>query len=170
MDMESDSSRTLQVTVEAEAWESAVTEIEAYCRRVIAAVLAAEAPQLDWPEVSLLLADDATLRTLNRDWRGKDQPTNVLSFPAIDGSLPSGSGQPVLLGDVALAIETVQREAAAEGKPVADHLAHLLVHGVLHLLGYDHMDSDQAASMERREVEILTELGVPNPYVGELAA
>jgi probable rRNA maturation factor len=71
---------------------------------------------------------------------------------------------------VALAIETVQREAAAEGKPVADHLAHLLVHGVLHLLGYDHMDSDQAASMERREVEILTELGVPNPYVGELAA
>jgi probable rRNA maturation factor len=168
--MDSDSSRTLQVTVEAGAWETAVTEVEAHCRRIVAAVLAAEAPQVGWPEVSLLLTDDAAVRALNRDWRGKDQTTNVLSFPAIDGPLPAGGDQPLLLGDVALAFETLEREAAAEGKTVADHLAHLLVHGSLHLLGYDHVDSEQALRMERREVEILAGLGVADPYRGELAA
>jgi probable rRNA maturation factor len=114
--------------------------------------------------VDITLADDAAQQALNRTWRGKDAPTNVLAFPAGAPALPPPAGAPLLLGDVVLAFETVRREAAEQNKPLADHLRHLVVHGVLHLLGYDHEQPADAATMENREIAILAELGVPDPY------
>ena len=119
-------------------------------------------------EISILLADDDTVRDLNREHRGKDQPTNVLSFAIGEAD---GLGEaPVMLGDVVLASGVVLREASAQGKPVAAHLRHLVVHGVLHLLGYDHETDLDAESMESLEVEILGNLAVPNPYLYRGAA
>ena len=114
--------------------------------------------------VDVTLADDQTQHSLNRTWRGTDAPTNVLAFPAADPAQPVPPGMPLLLGDVVLAFETVCREAREQQKPIADHLQHLVVHGVLHLMGYDHEDPAEAAAMEAREIAILAELGVPNPY------
>jgi probable rRNA maturation factor len=114
--------------------------------------------------LDITLTDDAAQRELNRIWRGTDAPTNVLAFAAADPAVPVPPGAPLLLGDVVLALETVRREAAEQNKPLADHLRHLVVHGVLHLLGYDHADAAGAAAMEAREIAILAELGVPNPY------
>lgn len=111
-------------------------------------------------EVSVVLSDDARVRALNRDWRDKDKPTNVLSFPGSD-DLDSP-----LLGDVIVARETVEREAIDEGKPFEHHFAHLIVHGVLHLLGFDHLSDAEAAEMEALETEILAALGIPDPYAG----
>jgi probable rRNA maturation factor len=159
--MDSDSSHTIEVAVEAESWRSAVTDLEQFCRRAVAAVLAAE---VDEPvEVSVLLADDATVARLNRDYRGKDQPTDVLSFPA-GAPVHAGMAQPRLLGDVVVALEATAREAAAADRPLANHLSHLLVHGTLHLCGFDHEAEDDAERMESREVELLAGLGVPDPY------
>jgi probable rRNA maturation factor len=108
-------------------------------------------------ELSILLCDDAFIRSLNRQWRGCDAPTNVLSFPAPAGAAGS-------LGDIAVAYETTLREAQAEGKRLKDHVIHLLVHGFLHLLGYDHQNDAEAAKMERLEGAILAALGIANPY------
>jgi probable rRNA maturation factor len=142
------------------AWGETIPEIEAICRSTAEATLAAAAEARE-QELSLLLADDAALRTLNRDWRGKDQPTNVLSFPA---GAPAASDAPRLLGDVALAYETVAREADEQGKTLADHTRHLLVHGILHLLGHDHALEAEAERMEGLERSILAGLGVADPY------
>src|SRR5262249_15445528 len=123
--MGSDSSRAIRVTVQAGAWERVITEPNAFCERVIGATLTAYASPLPaQTEVSVLLTDDAHVRELNRDWRGKDQPTNVLSFPATDGPVVMESEVPLLLGDVVLAFETSCREAEVESKPVTDHVAH----------------------------------------------
>jgi probable rRNA maturation factor len=144
---------------------------EALARRAAAAALAGAgvplAPGLDC-EISILMTDDAEVRRLNRDFRGKDRPTNILSFPMLDRdavgpalSQPHGS---LLLGDLALAFETCSREAAAEGKPLEAHVTHLLVHGVLHLLGHDHQEDADAEAMEALERGILEGLGLPDPY------
>ncbi|HZU88526.1 MAG TPA: rRNA maturation RNase YbeY [Stellaceae bacterium] len=120
-------------------------------------------------ELSLVLTDDAEQRRLNRRYRGHDRPTNVLSFPT-GAAAPQAARQrtaraaPLLLGDVVLACETVAREAAEQQKPLADHLRHLVVHGVLHLLGYDHAVEREARRMEALETAILQRLGVPDPY------
>jgi probable rRNA maturation factor len=152
--MDSDSSHTIEVAVEAEAWRTAVTDPERVCRRAVAAVLIRET---DAPvEVSVLLADDSTVARLNRDFRGKDRPTNAPICP--------GMAEPRLLGDVVVALETSSREAAAAGKPLGDHLTHLLVHGTLHLCGFDHEVDDEAERMEEREVELLAGLGIADPY------
>ncbi len=163
--MDNDSSHSIAVTVEAEAWHAAVTDPEGLSRRVVGRVLVEEAEAAG--EVSVLLADDARLRALNRDWRGQDRPTNVLSFPIDDGlagAAPVPDGPPRILGDIAVALETVRAEAVAEGKPLDHHLTHLLVHGTLHLLGYDHEEDAAAAAMESRETELLAGLGVADPY------
>lgn len=169
--MESDSSHTTEVTVEAPAWLEAVTEPETLVARAVAAALAAVPPGEVPPraEVSVLLADDAAVRDLNRAWRGKDRPTNVLSFPAFEPGTPvRADGLPVPLGDIAVALETVLREAEAEGKTPADHLAHLVVHGTLHLTGRDHEAGEaEAAAMEALEVEALATLGVADPYADD---
>lgn len=115
-------------------------------------------------ELSLLFTDDASIQTLNREWRGKNKPTNVLSFPAF--SLKPGNQPGPAMGDVVLARETVSREAGEEGKSVESHLSHLIVHGVLHLLGYDHETDEDAAVMEDLERLILADLGIADPYGG----
>jgi probable rRNA maturation factor len=168
--MDTDSSHTIEVTVEAEAWHTTVTDPAYLCRRAVAAVLAQEAATAGMEvEVSVLLTDDGQVRELNRAYRGKDSATNVLSFPTEDEHAAE-PGRPVLLGDIAVALETTCREAVAEGKPVADHLTHLVVHGALHLLGYDHEEDEEAERMEAREVALLAGLGVPDPYRGEAMA
>jgi len=114
-------------------------------------------------ELSLLFTDDAAIRILNRDWRGKDKATNVLSFPAFE--VEPGDALPPMLGDVILAFETVAAEAALEEKPFAHHLTHLLVHGLLHLLGHDHENDADADEMEELERKALARLAIPDPYV-----
>jgi probable rRNA maturation factor len=113
-------------------------------------------------EVSVLLADDAAVRRLNRSWRNQDRPTNVLSFPAHRGRA-DGAG-PRFVGDIVIAYQTVEREASVEHKTFAQHLSHLAVHGFLHLLGYDHKTDSEATAMERLETMILARLNVPDPY------
>lgn len=121
-------------------------------------------------EVTLLGADDARIATLNDTFRGKSQPTNVLSWPsedrapAAEGAVPDPPETPEL-GDIALAYDTCAAEAKDQEKPLEQHILHLIVHGVLHLLGYDHMTEDDGDLMESQEIAILRVLGVPNPYV-----
>jgi probable rRNA maturation factor len=115
-------------------------------------------------ELGITLTDDANQQQLNRDYRGLDKPTNVLAFQVWEPGTRLPPGAPVLLGDVVLAVETVAQEAADQEKPLANHLVHLTVHGVLHLLGYDHLTQVEAATMESLERSILAELGVPDPY------
>ena len=115
-------------------------------------------------ELGITLGDAADQRQLNRDYRGLDASTNVLAFPVWEPGTRLPPGTPVLLGDVVLALETVAQEAAEQEKPIGDHLVHLTVHGVLHLLGYDHLTQVEAAVMESLERSILAELGVPDPY------
>jgi probable rRNA maturation factor len=114
-------------------------------------------------ELSFLFTDDASIRILNRDWRSKDKATNVLSFPAFE--VAPGSPLPPMLGDIILAFETVSAEAALEEKPFAHHLSHLIVHGLLHLLGYDHENDAEADEMEGLERRVLARLAIPDPYV-----
>jgi probable rRNA maturation factor len=116
-------------------------------------------------ELAIVLTDDSTIRQLNRDWRGVDAPTNVLSFPASR----TGSA-PLFIGDIVLAFETIAGEAKAERKPFAHHIAHLAVHGFLHLLGYDHLRKKDAEEMEQLERDILRRLRVPDPYRGGASA
>jgi probable rRNA maturation factor len=118
-------------------------------------------------EVSVRLASDDEVHALNAEWRGKDKPTNVLSFPMAAEEELDGSARPgpeLMLGDIILARGVCAAEAADKGVPLEDHAAHLMVHGTLHLLGYDHMDDDSAADMEGREVRALARLGIADPY------
>ncbi|MCB1883835.1 MAG: rRNA maturation RNase YbeY [Geminicoccaceae bacterium] len=163
--MDEDASGTIEVAVEAPGWALAVTDPEGACRRAAEAALALLPETLRArAEIAVLLADDARVRDLNRDWRGKDAPTNVLSFPNLDGLDDLPGAVPVVLGDVVLALETVCREAGEQGKPAAAHLSHLVVHGVLHLLGHDHAGDDEAEAMEALERRLVGGLGYPDPY------
>ncbi len=116
-------------------------------------------------EVSAVLTDDAQVQILNRDYRGKDKPTNVLSFPQLDEmaeSLPDDAAIP--LGDLALAYETVASEAKARDIDIGQHVTHLVVHGLLHLVGFDHEDDHSAEAMEQLEIQVMKRLGLPDPY------
>lgn len=133
-------------------------------RKWAAAALAGRIREAD---VAIRLVDEDEGRALNRHYRGKDYATNVLSFPAeLPGGLPEGFRLP-LLGDLVMCAPVVAREAAEQGKPLNAHYAHLTVHGVLHLLGWDHEDDTEAEAMERLEREILAALGIEDPYAGE---
>ncbi|MFN3460207.1 MAG: rRNA maturation RNase YbeY [Oceanibaculum sp.] len=145
------------------AWQAAVPGLEGLVERAArAALAAADAPE-EPAELAVRLTDDAELQALNRQYRGKDRPTNVLSFPGDpEDAFP---GEPVPLGDLALAYGTVAREAVEQGKSLADHLSHLIVHGTLHVLGYDHETEEEAAEMEALEVRILSGFGISDPYL-----
>jgi probable rRNA maturation factor len=141
--------------------------LDAALSKVIASAIAA-ANQAAGPaqgEVTIVVDDDARIRALNKLWRGFDKPTNVLSFPAPD----SQPGPARALGDIAISYQTAAREAAAEGKSFADHMAHLSVHGFLHLLGYDHESDEDAEEMEGLERVILAQIGISDPYVAHEA-
>ncbi len=152
----------IDVVVESDLWNGQ-EDIEAVVRRAVAAAAAgggaASEPSTAGAELAIVLTDDSAIRLLNRTWRGIDAATNVLSFPT-----SRAGGTPPLIGDIVLAYETIAREARAERKPFAHHVAHLAVHGFLHLLGYDHVRTEDAEAMERVEGEILRRLAVPDPY------
>ncbi|MBK4718844.1 rRNA maturation RNase YbeY [Azospirillum sp. YIM DDC1] len=136
------------------------------CERAALSALSVTYDEDEGPaELSVVLADDALVHRLNREYRGKDKPTNVLSFALTEAEEPElGEDAPVMLGDVILAWETVAREAAEQGKTPSDHMTHLVVHGVLHLLGYDHETDDEAEEMEQLETDVLATLGIADPY------
>ncbi len=152
---------SLQIDVEEAGWAE-LAGLEELAARACAAVFEAEGKRADDYDVSLVFSSDEAVRALNAAWRGKDHATNVLSFPAEDMPMPEGEPQP--LGDVILAHGVVAREAAEQGKTLRDHAAHLMIHGVLHLLGHDHEDDGEASAMEALEIRILKGLGITNPY------
>jgi probable rRNA maturation factor len=147
----------IEVEVEDAAWTAAEPRAEALARAAAAAVFGRLGPPADEAHLVVLLTDDAAVRELNGRFRGQDKPTNVLSFPA--ASNPEGH-----LGDLALAYGVCAREAAEQGKTLAAHLQHLVAHGVLHLLGYDHMTEPEAREMEDLERAVLAGLGIADPY------
>lgn len=151
----------VDVGQESELWGS-LAAIDALAGRAIGmAARMAGVGLMKGAEVSVMLSDDARVREVNRAWRTIDKPTNVLSFPAAEAGKVTSAP---FLGDIILAFETVEREAADEGKPFADHVAHLIVHGFLHLIGYDHATDEDAERMEALEVRVLAELGITDPY------
>ncbi|MDA4846303.1 rRNA maturation RNase YbeY [Hoeflea poritis] len=165
--MPNGSSIEIQISIEAAGWPEPDV-LEALCDRVIAAAASYLERYEKQPfpasgcELSLLFADDPAVRAINSRWRSQDKPTNVLSFPAAPvepGQMPGR-----MLGDVLFAHETVAREAQAMDIPFDNHLIHLLVHGFLHLLGYDHIDDDDAEAMESLETRILAALDLSDPY------
>jgi len=145
----------IEIEVEAEAWTAALPPVEAVVETAAQAALGAVEG-----DIVVLLTDDAAVRDLNGRFRDKDKPTNVLSFPAPESAAPH-------LGDIVLAYGVCATEAQAQGKTLADHLSHLVVHGVLHLLGRDHEDDAEAEEMEAEERAILAEIGVADPYAAD---
>jgi len=152
---------SVDILIEDEAWH-AVNGLEDLTRSGLLAALAVAGLSYREAEVCVLFTDDEEVRRLNAEYRGKDKPTNVLSFPA--GGGPQVADAPVMLGDIVLARSVVEKEALQQGKPLANHLTHLIVHGMLHLAGFDHEQDDEAETMEALEIEALARLGLPNPY------
>lgn len=153
----------VDISVEAAGWGDEAA-VRALAERAIFAATAEEDLQvMPGSELSLVLSDDARIRALNKSWRGKDKPTNVLSFPGDDGEEPPFGP---LLGDIVIALETVEREARELAKPFNEHFTHLIVHGTLHLFGYDHQIDEEAEEMEDAERRIMARLGFSDPYLG----
>jgi probable rRNA maturation factor len=147
----------LEISIDDKDWR-AVPDLRRLARTAVSAALPDDDVTID-----LLFTSDARIAEMNGQWRGKPKATNVLSFP-VSTATPVPKGEPRPLGDIALAYGVVSREALEQKKPVSHHITHLIVHGVLHLLGYDHETDDEAAAMEAREIMILAELGMENPY------
>jgi probable rRNA maturation factor len=150
-------------------WKHACPDADQLARDAVLVALATGVTTMGFAsptriELCVVLADDTEQQRLNSLFRGQDTPTNVLAFPAWEPGMRAAPGAPLLLGDIVLAFETVAREAAEQSKPFTDHLRHLIVHGVLHLLGCDHRSEADAITMERLETSILAKLGVPDPY------
>ena len=155
-------SLTVDIAVEDPSW-TALPDLQALVERAVAAALAEAGVEPDAEgELSCLFCDDDAIRALNAQWRGQDKATNVLSFPT------EGPGAALMLGDIAVAYGTVAREAADEGRSVADHTAHLVIHGTLHLLGEDHEVEAEAEAMEAMETRAMARLGLPDPHAGSV--
>jgi len=158
----------IEVSVKCPLWDDAIPDAAALARNAGEAALrtAPAEAAAQAVEISIVLADDAFVQGLNREYRDRDEPTNVLSFAAAgEGAPPTDlTDMPVLLGDIIVAYETTAAEAAGQGKALADHLSHLVVHGMLHLLGYDHQVDADADVMETLEAEVLAALHIANPY------
>lgn len=153
---------SIDIAVEAGDWPAKRRLRSLVMKAVGAAFPEAGASSREPSELSVVFSDDAHIKVLNAGWRGKDKPTNVLSFPAFP--VKPGDALPPMLGDIVLAAETVAREAALEGKPLEHHITHLIIHGLLHLLGHDHEDETQAERMESLERAALARLAIPDPY------
>ena len=152
---------SIDVIIESPSWER-IGNLEQTAEDAIHAVLVeTDTKILPQAEVSLLFCDDATIKKLNKTWRGKNQATNVLSFPS-----PGRVDRRMMIGDIAIAFETTQAEALAEGKALQAHVIHLIVHGFLHLLGHDHEQAAEAEMMENVERRVLARLGVADPFAG----
>jgi probable rRNA maturation factor len=160
------SSLEIEIVRHSDLWDSIEVSSDALSRAALAAFAASSAARDAPCEVTLVLTDDDEMRELNRTWRGKDSSTNVLSFPA---GKPVGEahGEPSPLGDIVLAGETVIEEAKLKAIPAADHAVHLVVHGMLHLLGFDHERDADAERMESFETKVLAGLGIADPYAGD---
>lgn len=159
-------SLAVDVSVPCPRWTEALPGAEALCRDAASAAFEAARQGAGPAEASVVLADDAFQRALNREYRSTDASTNVLAFPAADaadGPRPP-PGAPTMLGDIVVAFETAATEAADENKTLADHLSHLVVHGMLHLLGHDHQTAAAAKTMERLEIAVLAGLRIADPY------
>ena len=156
--------RALQVDlrIDSDGWQEISNSLHALAMKAVDAVMSAGS-KCSAVELSILLTDDAEITELNRSWRGREGATNVLAFSARTINDP----EPALMGDVVVALETLKAEAHLAGVPETDHLLHLLVHGILHLLGYDHETDVKAHAMEKHEIGILANLGIPNPYVDD---
>ncbi len=154
----------LLTSVEGKMWLKHIPALESFAQRIILRALRAEGWGNKRLTLSVTFSDDAKVKKLNHDWRGKDKPTNVLSFPMEPPEITVPRGRVRYLGDIIIARKTVVREAREQEKTIDDHLAHLLIHGVLHLLGYDHIVDVEAEEMEAREIAILSSLGIENPY------
>lgn len=146
------------------AWDEAWPRWRSAVETAARAALAALPPPAGQAVLSIVLTNDAHIRELNRNFRGKDKATNVLSFPAEDAADAKIQGRREELGDVVLALETIEEESAKQNKSLDHHSAHLIVHGILHIFGYDHGASEEAEAMETLEREILAGLGIPDPY------
>jgi probable rRNA maturation factor len=153
--MTSRDSPDIDITVQHREWTHAMRDIHNIALSVIGLTLEKAGVKNREQELSLVLADNDFVQKLNKEWRGKDKPTNVLSFP---------QDEPSMLGDIILAYETVEEEAQAQGKRFEDHTIHLIVHGLLHLLGHDHEEDHEAEIMESLEIEILAAMNIKNPY------
>ena len=163
------SSLEIEVVRHAEIWHRIAGGDARLARAARGAYAAASPGRQETCEATIVLTDDAEMRALNRAWRGKDSSTNVLSFPA--GDSPGAiAGEPRPLGDVVLAGETVLAEAAGRDIPAADHAAHLVVHGMLHLLGFDHEANEDTETMEALETSVLSALGIADPYAEDAQA
>lgn len=164
--------RDVDIVIEDPRWNTEPMAAEAEIGRIARAAFDAGGMPEDFPHVTaagltILLTDDTAVQALNRAFRGKDKPTNVLSFATIDDpdTLPlADDSAPFHLGDIAIAYETVAREAEEMNVALGHHLTHLVIHGVLHLLGYDHIDDDEAEHMEALEIRLLQNFGIENPY------
>ena len=152
----------IDLMIEEGAWPSEDALRALVDRAVPAALAEAEVEVVDDVELSLVFTDDDAIQSLNAEWRQKDKPTNVLSFPAFP--MAPGDPLPPMLGDIVLAYETVVREAELEGKPLENHITHLIIPGLLHLLGYDHETDEEAEEMEALERQALARLAIPDPY------
>lgn len=163
----------VDIDIDGDVWADDGSSIEADCRRCCVAAFNKvqnlgefDDEDVEACEIVIRLTTDAELQSLNLQFRGMDKPTNVLSFAALDGDGPPVmAGQPLFLGDIAIAGETVAREANEQNKTVSDHLSHMIIHGTLHLLGYDHEDEDEALKMEALERKILSAHHIADPYV-----
>jgi probable rRNA maturation factor len=156
---------SIDLSVEAGDWPQEEV-LTAWFDAAVSAAVSATGVNLSLGEVSVVLTDDARMRAINREHRGQDKPTNVLSFPALDreGLARLAGKHPFLLGDLVFALPTVKREADAGQISLHHHMSHLIVHGFLHLLGYDHEQDDQADAMQALETRILATLGIADPY------
>jgi probable rRNA maturation factor len=163
MNPDPDPQRTvvIDLAIPCAKWRRAIPDVEKRAKEAARTVLAHAGKKLGAAELSLVLADDETVAALNERWRQREGPTNVLAFASEQRAMPPA---PLVLGDVVLAYETVTKEARDQGKALVDHLRHLVIHGVLHLLGYDHEAAGPARRMEMLETRLLATLGVPDPY------
>jgi probable rRNA maturation factor len=164
---------TIDTSIQFPDWEESCDDCEALISKGIHAVFKQSPVARNMiesgiePEISVVLANDDLVHVLNRDYRDKDKPTNILSFAQLDDDdgwhAPDMPG-PCVMGDLILAYETIQKESVEHGKPFEDHFLHLVIHGMLHLLGYDHIEEDEAEEMESLEIQILSDFGINNPY------